>query len=166
VVVGAAELLVQVFDHLLQGGRDADFLVVCRDHDAHLDLCRFDGGLIGDGEAGGDGRVFLLEAALGMPAVVPAGEWLGGVDGAIGLGCKVCLLGGVRESRFGGEEVEADVDLRERRLASGPQGAHMDNSYTEDGQACKREDGCEEEVHGPLPGGFAQEPDQLLQRPN
>jgi hypothetical protein len=158
--------LVEVFHHLLQGGGDADFLVVCRDHDAHLDLCRFDGGLIGDGEAGGDGRVFLLEAALGMPAVVPAGEWLGGVDGAIGLGCKVCLLGGVRESRFGGEEVEADVDLRERRLASGPQGAHMDNSYTDDGQACKREDGGEEEVQGPLPGGFAQEPDQLLQRSN
>jgi hypothetical protein len=111
VVVGTTELLVEVLNHFFESRSQARFLVVGRDDDADFDFGGLDDGFTDQGEAFGDGGIFLGEGTLGTPAVVPAWEGPWGGDGAVGIGGDVGLFGGEREARDGGEQVEGDEDL-------------------------------------------------------
>lgn len=102
---GTAEVFVEVGDHFFEGRDETVGFVVGGDDYADLDFGGLDGAKVRDGEAGGDGRVggvrrrgrgLFLQTALGMPAVIPAGQRSGFADGAIGVGGDVGLFGWIR----------------------------------------------------------------------
>lgn len=108
----AAEARVEILDGLLESRYDAVLLVVGGDDDGDLDLGRLDGTGVGDAEGcvASGGR--LAQLALGVPAIVPAGQGTRLADAAVGLGGYVGLLGGEGISRLGRDDVEDEEDLR------------------------------------------------------
>lgn len=110
---GAADVLVEVGDSLAERGEDALLLVVGREDDAQEHLCGLDGADVGRGQRVLVGRdALLVQAALGEPAVVPAGQRRGRRGRARGAGRDVRLLRREGWSGPGGDEMEEAQELQ------------------------------------------------------
>lgn len=115
---GTAEALVEVLNGLLQSGYYALLFVIGRDHDGNFDFGGLDVASVGNVEgivlAGSLG---FAQLALGVPAVVPAGQRTWVAHSAVDGGGDVGLLGGEGSSRLGGDKVkdcvETDIGLSE-----------------------------------------------------